>query len=230
MIYLAPMSDQLHGVITASGNGSRYASSIGATPPYPKHLEKIAGKTVLQWAVEGMAHYLPVSDICVTLHPAFGDLYRAELHRIQEQLPSVPIRAFDIAPIADDGDIASGIVHKVFGPGFFDDANLVAYGSGDVVLNGGDAEGIKSVLRSCLPRISKNRMAVSVIPDVGWWGRIYAIAPGWRMSDHVRSDSHTSLEAFGINWWNINTRGDLLRAENEVQTMQEGRRSQRKEG
>lgn len=79
----------MQAIIQCGGNGSRFAKSIGAKTPYPKHLEKIGEKTILQLSVESVLSIAEVDMVTFLLNPVLRQPYIGELRKIRKENPNI---------------------------------------------------------------------------------------------------------------------------------------------
>lgn len=94
----------MHGILLAAGMGSRYAQSIGRTrfyknTPFPKHLQRVDGASLLEHASAGLATWFDISDITILVHPSHVDLYAPELARLSEKMQ---ILFYPVAYVGDE--------------------------------------------------------------------------------------------------------------------------------
>lgn len=74
---------KIHGHIFCGGIGSRWGGT--SDRPYPKHLEKINGMTVLELNIRFLKE-LGINNISIELNPLISDMYIQELIEIEKRL------------------------------------------------------------------------------------------------------------------------------------------------
>ncbi|MBI5613937.1 hypothetical protein HY947_03350 [Candidatus Gottesmanbacteria bacterium] len=101
-----------HGLLLCGGIAERYAKSIGATPPYPKHLEKTQGKIILEQAIHDMVALLSPDLITVVTNTQFHDQYLNELRRIQNETPDLNLSIALVPPLIGNDFPYEEIAHE----------------------------------------------------------------------------------------------------------------------
>jgi len=103
MIRLPFSKPPIHGVLVCGGNATRFAATKRVSPPYPKHLENIAGWTLLERAVNSMVKYTGITEITITLNNQMQDEYLAEINRIAAYYNRVKFSYLVSSPVESDG-------------------------------------------------------------------------------------------------------------------------------
>lgn len=112
-----------HGLLLCGGIGERYAKSIGASPPFPKHLERAQGKIILEQSIHDMVELLSPNLITIVTNAQFHDKYLDELRRIQRKTPDISL-SIAIKPTLVDIDFPYEGIAKKFDSIIFNDLNL----------------------------------------------------------------------------------------------------------
>jgi hypothetical protein len=218
------MAQSMHGILACSGNATRFAASVGAQAPYPKHLEQVAGRSVLDRSVESMATFLPVSDVTVILNPQLEEAYIAHLRQLQGEYPHISLhyvlqepheRSGLMGSIRDsmkDGIYTLDGEKKAFGD------PVVAVGFGDAIVRGNYSSEVHRLVTAQMKNIEYgDRLVVGA-----GFGRvfgpmmIYNISRFSRLTDRFRADMGIDGLEHDIAVWNINRKEDIHEAENDL--------------
>jgi len=210
----------IHGIIACAGNGSRFAQSVGKISPFPKHLEMVGDKSVLNYAFEGLVHNIPVESVTFTLNPLLQERYIDHLHELQSEYPNIALSyapAREIPGARLFTNIQETLRHGVI---MLDgrEADLgnpiAAIALGDSVITQGNRDALKQDIDELLPHIVEGK-SFAIFRDPQLKGLMYWLSAVSELSD---GDPHFSRNAhdYDLRWWNCNTREELLIAQREL--------------
>lgn len=212
------MNFPIQGIIACSGQGSRFARSIGVKAPYPKHLEKVGNQTILRRTVESMIRYIPVTGITVSLNPDLQGPYLSELERIATSHRNLKFSYLAEYPQDDDykelfTELGQGVL-TLDGRKLNLGNPLVAFVHGDLILNG-DGNEFHSLMQTILPRLSNDEKR-SISTGGIFGGAVYCISKLHIFNDGKLFPILTDIGKYGIHSWNINSIDDLIEAKNAL--------------
>jgi hypothetical protein len=207
------MTNLLHGIILCAGEGTRFAESVGAKPPYPKHLEPFGDGTVLSRVVADLARLTPVTGITVTVNLSLQEAYLEELSRISKHT-QVPL-SYLVMYAPGLGGLTDRLVNKAthITGGETRIIGNVAVAPGDVIISGNDGGLLRSEVAAILEKIDRGRNAAVTVGGLGPFGcALYALDRTDLLCVQRASKPQIRIEAPGLRFWNINTIGDLREA------------------
>ena len=216
------MNNNIQGLIACSGNATRFAQSIGKNPPYPKHLEMIGDKSVLNMVTESFIKYIPVSSITFTINSQLQDQYISHLKNIQEKLPNIKL-SFVVTTPGENSNIYTDLKNAVKNDIFqlngkklkLPEDPIMAIGYGDAIIKIAKAKSIQKAIESYLPKLETGHN-ISIFN--------HANTPTQALHYITKPSSFSEkwptkiIEAYkyGFECWNINTIGQLRQAREDL--------------
>lgn len=212
--------NNIHGLIACGGNATRFAQSVGQPPPYPKHLEMIGDKSVLERAVNSiLTNVGSVSGITFVLNPRLKDQYVAYLSKLQSEYPTIPF-SYTAGEKADENEGLFSELRRTMRNELYDlegqmlqfEDPTVAFGFGDAIVRIRDQTRMQDKLREYEERIRSGKTVTIV--DMSRWspGTLYIIGRLNYLPDTRYPNYEIEAVPYGLKTWNINTREDLIRA------------------
>lgn len=216
----------LHGLLLCSGNATRFAQSVEAESPYPKHLEKIGDKTILELSIEGLISNLEVQAVTVTLNPILKDTYISHLIDIQHKHPEVSLNYILTLPNEyPDSHRIDGIcdgLRRDINRGIYAlDGSLISFQNpvyvfahGDALIEITDKEELKRDINGLTSQLEEGR-DVMITTGGPWSGTLYYLGKINSLSDYYEHKNGISAGLYGFRVWNINRIEDLIMAKRD---------------
>ncbi len=214
------MPTSVQGLIVCSGTGRRYAQSIGSREnPYPKHLERIGNKTLLEKATDSLLDCLPVTGVTYTIHERLENRYVDEIKKIAAKHRRLK---FTYTLVRPNGELdlqqlsfyLSENLQDLRGSHAYLHEGVIALAYGDVFLVG-DGRELKKDVNRYVPQIELGHN-LAVYSDPLYGGTIYCLSNthnfGRQTSYHPLADIH----GYGLHLWNINDIGTLIEAKMDL--------------
>lgn len=211
---------QIQGVLLCSGNGSRFAKSVGRPAPYPKHLEMLGERSVLSRAVDSLVQNTGVSGISFTLNPLLQNQYVTHLRMLQQDYPAIPFTfmrggAGNLKVIPSEIRQGMKNAYDLSGQKVAFGNPLVALSFGDSVVKLEEEDGIKQLIEeSYLHNIFRNGKNIYIGQRIG--GLKYILSHLQSMSTDIADILIRFGSEYGMRAWNINTKQDLLGAKYDL--------------
>jgi len=213
------MSD-VHGVIICSGNGTRYAKSVGGEIPYPKHLEMIGGESVLERSAKSLIDNLGVTDITFILNPALAEQYIGHLSEVQSHHSEVPFQYAISNEFFEDSKrrtiqmaIREGVYTLNAEQIDFGDP-ILAICDGDLILNIQESEAMKKDLEGRMTELEADA-ELMIVTGGPWSGTLYWLGKLNSLTDLFNHEDGIHLRGEYMGW-NINTVTDLILAKRDL--------------
>lgn len=212
----------MHALIACGGNGSRFAESVGASVPYPKHLEKIGAKTILQLSVESVLSVADIDKVTVLLNPKLRKTYIEELRKIKTENPNIRFFETD-APNKEDYmsiaiQLGKGIRDLSGKPDKFDINEDVISCHGDIFLKN---QGNKNELKVGIMNFLKEKRSgelLDLCDDFADPLFLVGRPIDWTNDGSSRRIEKRSIDRYGLGYFNVNTIGIL----NEIRAARGG--------
>lgn len=215
------MNSWIQGILACSGNGGRFAGSVGGQSPYSKHLELVGDKTVLQRAVESMISCMLADGITIAVNPTLADLYMQEIQRLSVLYPEKQL-SYVVSPVEGTKpgieSIRDNMQKGIYSPqGVRTQLHnpLVTYAHGDLFLDG-DLTQLRDDTKTMWQWVEKREGKYAVISDVtGYGGSIYLLSR-WHNLSAFGYSPYAALDRYGIRFFNINDVFELNQARTEL--------------
>lgn len=217
-----PFNTRIHGVLACGGSGTRFARSRGARSPYPKHLEQVAGKTVLERSVESMIAFTGTNSITITLNPLLAQQYIEEIKKIAERHKNIEFSYLISTETKTDGiplsqlknDLRNGATTLNNKRVKFNENDPLIIGPGDTFLTGQDNGRLKKDIQDFVGQRSNDVSGVG--PSEGF---VYLIIKPSNLNDDIHP--HLALLSdYGLGFVTINQQRDISNAEGQLTSIE----------